>query len=52
MCDYGSETETTDHFFLICLFLAENKQKLLHGLFKIYVSLKNLNNEILLGILL
>ena len=25
MCDCGSETETTDHFFLSCPFFAENR---------------------------
>ena len=33
-------------------FFAENRQKLLNGLFKIYISLKILNNKILLDILL
>ena len=42
MCDCGSETETTDRFFLGCLFFAENRQKLLTSLFKIDVSLKKL----------
>ena len=32
MCDYGSETETRDHFFLRCPFFAENRQKLLNSL--------------------
>ena len=44
----GSETESTDHFLLRCPFFAENRQKL----FKIDVSLKNLNDEMLSGILL
>ena len=30
MCDCGSETETTDHFFLSYPFYAENRQKLLN----------------------
>ena len=30
MCDCGSETETTDHFFLHYPFYAENRQKLLN----------------------
>ena len=41
MCDCGSETETTDSFFLRCLIFAENGPKLLNSLFKIDVSLKN-----------
>ena len=52
MCDCGSETETTDHLFLRCPFFAENGQKLLNSLFKILVSLKNLNDEMLSDILL
>ena len=52
MCDFGSETETTDHFFLCCPFFAQNRQKLLNRFFKIDVSLKNLNDEMLLDILL
>ena len=52
MCDCGSETETTDRFFLRCPFLAENRQKILNSLFKIDVSLKNLNDETLSDILL
>ena len=44
MCDCGSETEATDHFFLRCPFFAENRQKLLNSLFKIDVFLKNLND--------
>ena len=39
MCDCGSETETTDHFFLRGLFSAEIKQQLLNGLYKIAASL-------------
>ena len=52
MFDCDSETETTDHFFLRCLFFAENRQKLLNRMFKIDVSLKNLNDETLSDILL
>ena len=51
MCDCDSETETTDHF-LRCPFFAENRQKFLNSLFKIDVSLKNFNGEMLLDILL
>ena len=34
MCDCGSETEKTDHFFLHCPFFAINRQKLLNALLK------------------
>ena len=51
MCDCASEIETIDHFFLCCPFFAENRRKLQNSLFTIDVSLKNLNDEILVGIL-
>ena len=47
MCDCGSETETTDHFFLRCPLFAEKRQKRLNNLFKIDVSLKKLSDEII-----
>ena len=52
MCNCGSETETADHFFLHCPFFAENSPKFLNSVFKIDVSFKNLNDEMLLDILL
>ena len=50
ICDFCSENETTDHFFLHCPFFAENGRKLLNSLFNI--SLKDLNDEMLSDILL
>ena len=52
MSDCSSETEATDHLFLRCPFFAENRQKLLNSMFKVNVSLKNLNDEMLPEILL
>ena len=52
MSGCGSQTETTDHLFLRCPFFAENRQKLLNSMFKINVSLKNLNDEMLSDIYL
>ena len=52
MCDFGSETETTDHFFLRCPFFAQNRQKRLNSFFKTDVSIKNVNDEMLLDIIL
>ena len=52
MCDCGSKTETTDHFFLCCLFFATQRQKLLNDLLKIDPSLRNLKDELLLDIIL
>ena len=51
MCGCGSETETTDHFFLRCPFFAINRQKLLNDLLKIDPSLRNLKDELLLDII-
>ena len=52
ICDRGSETETTDHFFLRCPFFVINRQKLLNGLFKMDLSVRNLKEELLLDIIL
>ena len=52
MCDCGSETETTDHYFLRCPFFATNRQKLLNDLLKIDPSLRNLKDDLLLDIIL
>ena len=52
MCDCGSETERTDHFFLRCTFFAINRQKLLNDLLKIDPFLRNLKDELLLDIIL
>ena len=52
MCDCGSKTETTDQFFLCCLFFATHRQKLLNDLLKIDPSLRNLRDELLLDIIL
>ena len=52
ICECGSETETTDHFFLRSLLSSKNRQKLLNSVFKIDASLKNLNYEMLLDIFL
>ena len=52
MCGCGSETETTDHFFLRCPFFAMNRQKHLNDLLKIDPSLRNLKDELLLDVIL
>ena len=52
MCGCGSETETTDHFFLRCPFFAINRQKLLNDLLKIDLFLWHLKDELLLNIIL
>ena len=52
MCDYGSETEKTNHFFLPCPFFAINRQKFLNDLLKIDLSLRNLKDKLILDIIL
>ena len=52
VCDYGSETETINHFFSRCPFFRKERQKLLNGLFEIDLFLRNLTKELLLGFLL
>ena len=47
----GSEIKTTDHFFCVARFL-QYRQKLLNGLFKIDLFLKNAKDELLLYIIL
>ena len=51
MCDCGAETETTSHFFLRCQFFANERQKL-RNVYQIDDSIKNLNEESLIDVLL
>ena len=52
MCDCGAETETTSPFFLRCKFFANERQKLLDDVYRIDASIKNLNEESLIDVLL
>ena len=52
MCNCGSETETTHHFFLRCPFYTKERQKLLNSLFETDSSLKTLDETSLLDIIL
>ena len=52
MYDCGGETETTSHFFLRCQFFANKRQKLRDDVYLIDDSVKNLNEEPLIDILL
>ena len=52
MCDCGAETETTSHFFLRSQFFANERQKLRHGLYRLDASIKHLNEESLIDVLL
>ena len=52
MCDCGRETETTEHFFLRCLFFVTERQKLLNNVYDKHFSSQNLNEESMIDILL
>ena len=52
MCDCGAETETTGHFFLRCQFFANERQKRRDDVYCIDDSIKNLNEESLVSVLL
>ena len=52
MRDCGSETETTDHFFLHCPLFAIKRQNILNYLLQTNPSLGNLKDELLLDIIL
>ena len=51
MSDCDGETETTSHFFLRCQFFANEREKL-RNVFQIDDSIKNLNEESLIDVLL
>ena len=51
MCDCGAETETTNHFSLRCQLFA-NERQLLDDVYRIDASIKNLNEESLIDVLL
>ena len=52
MCDFGDETETTNHFFVRCHFFANERQKLRDDVCRIDDTIKNLNEESLIDVLL
>ena len=52
MCDCGAETETTSHFFLCCQFFANERQKLRDDVYRLDASIKHLNEESLIDVLL
>ena len=52
MCDCGAETEITIHFFLHCHFFVNERQKLHDDVYRIDTSIKNLNEESLIDVLL
>ena len=52
MCDCGAETETTSHFFLRCQFFANERQKLRDDVYRLDASIKHLNEESLIDVLL
>ena len=50
MCDCGTETETTEHFFLRCLFFVTERQKLLNNVYDKHFSSQNLNQKSMIDI--
>ena len=52
MCDCGAETETTGHFFLRCQFFANERQKLRDNVHRLDASIKHLNKESSIDVLL
>ena len=46
------ETEKTSYFFLRCQFLAKERQQLHDNVYRIDASIKNLNEESLIDVLL
>ena len=48
----GIETETTSHFFLCCKFFANERQKLRDNAYWLDASIKHLNEESLIDVLL
>ena len=52
MHDCGAETETTSHFFFCCQFFVNKRQKLHDDVYRVDASIKHLNEESLIDILL
>ena len=52
MSDCGAETETTSHFFLLFQFFANERQKLCDDVYSLDASIKPLNEESLIDVLL
>ena len=52
MCDWGAEKETTSHFSLSCHFFANERQKHRDDVYRLNVSIKHLNEESLIDVLL
>ena len=52
MCDSGTETETTEYFFLTCPFFVTEIQKLLNNVYDKHFSSQNQNEKSMIDILL
>ena len=52
MCDCGAETKTTSHFFLRCQFFANERQEPRDDVYRMDASIKRLNEESLIDLLL
>ena len=52
LCDCGTETETSEHFFLRCPFFVTERQKLLNNVYNKHLPSQILNEESMIDILL
>ena len=52
MGDFSAETKTTSYLFLSCQFFANERQELRDYLYRIDASIKNLNENSLIDVLL
>ena len=52
MCHCSAETETTSHFFLCCHFFANERQKFRDDIYRLDISIKHLNEESSIDVLL
>ena len=51
-CDSGTETDTTEYFFLTCPFFVTERQKLLNNVYDKHFSSQNQNEKSMIDILL
>ena len=50
MCDCGTETETTEHFFLCCPFFVTERRKLLNNVYDKHFSSQSLKEKSMIDI--
>ena len=52
LCGCGAETETSSHFLLRCQFCSNKRQKFRDDVYRLDASIKHLNEESLIDVLL